>query len=317
MLSRSCTTLLLALSFVMIADANAQLLRRRLIDRSGERDRGRERDLKAMEEYYDDLEDYYEDRNPRLAREAERMENYYKDLRKGRAVQPPAVSIPGVRLRLQERIGGALLEERSVLVPNAAESARTTPQQPNGRWQTWGSSSQPSQPSNASPAAPAPAGAEEPTLAPPQPTEAYRVPAEEASASGDLRFPPITSSADPQTRLDTAHGALVRDLNNLAEKSPEAAGQWLDYLDLPSSDREDVDLAEYYTTETGREELTATLGRYDSIAGDPKFAAITRLPSFGRTRVAMRGLIDWLEQQPTLAEPEADVAEELPAPPPK
>ncbi|MCO6045108.1 hypothetical protein NG895_14450 [Aeoliella sp. ICT_H6.2] len=323
MLHRSCTTLLVALSFVMVADANGQLFgRRRVVDRASERD------LKAMEEYYDDLEDYYEDRNPRLAREAERMEKYYEDLRKGRNVQLPAVSIPGVRLRVQERVGRVFSGERSVLVPSEPQVQRAAAQPSNGRWQSWGNSTPPAESSNTPPAEPTPAGAQEPTLAPPQetsllnspqPTEAYRVPAEEASTSGDLRFPPASSAADPYTRLNTAHGALVRDLNEMAEKNPQVARQWLDYLDLPRSRREDVASAEFYTTTSGREELTTTLERFDSVAGDPQFVAISRLPSFGRTRIAMRGLINWLEQQPTLANPgtEPDVVEELPAPPAK
>lgn len=321
MLHRSCTTLLLALSFVIVADANGQILgRRRAVDRATERE------LKAMEEYYDDLEDYYEDRNPRLAHEAERMEKYYEDLRKGRAVAPPAVTIPGVRMRIQERVGRVLSGERSVLVPNEPPAAATQPS--NSRWQSWGSSQQPAEPAAAPTAAPTPAGPQEPTPAPPQetsmlapplmpaePTEVRRVPVDEASATGDLRFPPTSAAAGPHTRLDMAHGALVRDLNELAEKNPEAAGQWLKYLDLPIGDRQDVEPAEYYTTESGRSELSATLERYDAIAGNPQFEAISRLPSFGRTRVAMRGVIDWLDEQPTLAEPDADVAEELPAPP--
>ena len=45
--------------------------------------------LKALEEYYDDLEDHYDDINPALADHYERLENYYEDLRKGKHVYAP------------------------------------------------------------------------------------------------------------------------------------------------------------------------------------------------------------------------------------
>jgi len=52
------------------------------------------RELKALEEYYDDLEDFYDDRDPVLADYYERLENYYEDLRKGRPAALPAQPIP-------------------------------------------------------------------------------------------------------------------------------------------------------------------------------------------------------------------------------
>ncbi len=52
------------------------------------------RELKALEEYYDDLEDFYDDRDPVLADYYERLENYYEDLRKGRPAALPVRPIP-------------------------------------------------------------------------------------------------------------------------------------------------------------------------------------------------------------------------------
>ena len=52
------------------------------------------RELKALEEYYDDLEDFYDDRDPVLADYYERLENYYEDLRKGRPAILPLQPIP-------------------------------------------------------------------------------------------------------------------------------------------------------------------------------------------------------------------------------
>lgn len=50
------------------------------------------RQLKELEDYYDDLEDFYKDRDPQLADYYEQVENYYEDVRKGRrAYLPPEV----------------------------------------------------------------------------------------------------------------------------------------------------------------------------------------------------------------------------------
>lgn len=309
MLHRFTTTALVALTFVMVADANGQLLNRRRADT---------RDLKAMEEYYDELEDYYEDRNPRLAREAERMEKYYEDLRKGRAGEAPIVSLPVIRSLLPPRLRQPVAPERSVLVPAPSEASEqpaakveaTAPN--NGRWNTWGGQT----PESALAPELAPAG--EPTLAP-APTEAFRVPTDAEEPAGELRFPE-GGAIDPQGQLQQSHAALVRNLEQLADKSPAAVAQWLGYLALPRPTGENTDLAAHLTTTAGREQLAEALDRYESVANDPQFVAISRFESFGETRQALRGLLQWLEQQPTLAEPAAasaatDAAEELPVPP--
>ncbi len=86
---------------------------------------------------------------------------------------------------------------------------------------------------------------------------------------------------------------------------------------MPDHDGANLTGADYYATATGRDQLTATLERYDQVAGDPQFRPITRLPGFSATRAALRKLHASLKQQPTLAEPaEATFdAEELPSPP--
>jgi hypothetical protein len=318
MLHRLIITALVAVTFVLVADANGQLLGRRRADT---------RDLKAMEEYYDELEDYYEDRNPRLAREAERMEKYYEDLRKGRANEAPIVSLPVLRSLVPARLRQPAYQERSVLVPAPADTAEqvapaatgeptTAPN--NGRWQTWGGDAPPATPSpeGVSPEG-APAG--EPTLAP-APTEAFRVPTDAPEPASELRFPE-GGALDPQGQLKQSHAALVQSLEQLAEKSPAAVAQWMGYLALPRPAGESMGMAEYFTTSTGRQQLVETLERYNSVAANPQFAAISRLESFDQTRVAIEGMLNWLEQQPTLAEPgqsvagQADGAEELPVPP--
>jgi hypothetical protein len=313
MLHRLITTALVAMTFVMVADANGQLLGRRRADA---------RELKAMEDYYDELEDYYDDRNPRLAREAERMEKYYEDLRKGRAQEAPIVSLPVLRSLVPPRLRQPAYQERSVLVPAPSSEAEQVAPAPtgeptaapnNGRWQTWGN--------DAPPAAPSPEGAAtgEPTLAP-APTEAFRVPTDAPEPAGELRFPE-GGALDPQGQLKQSHAALVGSLEKLAEKSPAAVAQWMGYLALPRPAGESMGMTEYFTTSTGREQLVETLDRYNSVAANPQFAAISRLEAFDQTRVAIEGMLNWLEQQPTLAEPgqsvagQADGAEELPVPP--
>lgn len=56
------------------------------------------RELKALEDYYDDLEDFYKKRDPELARYYESLENYYEDVRKGRRPYVPPVAAPGFPL---------------------------------------------------------------------------------------------------------------------------------------------------------------------------------------------------------------------------
>lgn len=51
------------------------------------------RQLKEMEDYYDDLEDFYNDRDPQLAEYYESLENYYEDVRKGRRPFLPAEAL--------------------------------------------------------------------------------------------------------------------------------------------------------------------------------------------------------------------------------
>lgn len=318
MLHRLITTALVAVTFTMVADANGQLLGRRRADA---------RELKAMEDYYDELEDYYDDRNPRLAREAERMEKYYEDLRKGRAQEAPIVSLPVLRSLVPPRLRQPVYQERSVLVPAPSDAAEQvapaeasggatgepTVAPNNGRWQTWGGDTPPAAPS------PEGAAAGEPTLAP-APTEAFRVPTEAAAPGGELRFPE-GGATDPQGQLQQSHAALVRSLEQLAEKSPAAVAQWMGYLALPRPTGESMGMAEYFTTSGGRGQLVDTLDRYNSVAANPQFAAISRLESFAQTRAAIEAMLNWLEQQPTLAEPgqsvvgQGDSAEELPVPP--
>lgn len=293
------TTPLLALLLIatVVSSAEAQLF--------GRRSAGR--DLKAMEEYYDDLEDYYEDRNPRLAREAERMENYYEDLRKGRNPQPPVLSVPGIRLMVDPRLRREAYPERSVLMPRAG--AAPAPPAANNRWRQWGGQPSDQQP----PREPSPPG--EPTLAPTEPTEAHRPLLDGDNTTGELRFPSPTAD-DPTSQIEEAHVALLRDLEGLSAHSPTAAGQWRDYLALPSIGQPDLSPSEYYTTTDGRQALAGLLDRYDQVAANPQYQAISRLATFSRTRSALRSMLASLEQQPTLAEPEeAADTEELPAPP--
>ena len=58
------------------------------------------RQLKEMEDYYDDLEDFYNDRDPQLAEYYESLENYYEDVRKGRRpyLPPEALAAPPAEL---------------------------------------------------------------------------------------------------------------------------------------------------------------------------------------------------------------------------
>lgn len=52
--------------------------------------------LKEMEEYYDDLEDFYKKRDPALAKYYERWEKYFENVRKGKpAYMPPELVIDG------------------------------------------------------------------------------------------------------------------------------------------------------------------------------------------------------------------------------
>lgn len=304
---RSTTPILALLLLATLATAvEAQLF--------GRRSAGR--DLKALEEYYDDLEDYYEDRNPRLAREAERMENYYEDLRKGRNPRPPVLSVPGIRLMVDPRLRREAYPERSVLAPRAGSTPEPQPAQPpaNNRWQQWGSQTPTEQPlGEQPPREPTPPG--EPTLAPPQPTEAHRPLLEGDNTTGELRFPTPTAD-DPASQLEESHVALLRDLEGLASHSPTAAGQWRDYLALPSMGQANLSPAEYYTTGDGRQALSELLDRYDQVATNPQYQTISRLATFSRTRSALRSMLASLEQQPTLAGPEnAEQTEELPAPP--
>ena len=52
------------------------------------------RQLKELEDYYDDLEDFYKDRDPQLADYYERLEKYYEDVRKGRPAYLPPEAFP-------------------------------------------------------------------------------------------------------------------------------------------------------------------------------------------------------------------------------
>lgn len=331
-MNRHSILILLLACFVytsLAATSDAQLLRRRFnLDRNDDYDdyreeirererefakrerKARERSLKDMEEYYDDLEDYYEKRDPRLAREAERMEKYYEDLRKGRRTgRPPVVvGLPRVQGLIEQFapaiIGpgpGTVIEERSVLVPNQPVPAETAT--PNGRWQAWG-------------ATPPAAQVNEPTPSP-KLAEAYRVPSE-PTAEGGL-VPPPSGDFNPPEQLGRSVTALRQDLQRLAQRSPNSATQWLEYLSVPTPDGA-TDASEYYNTQGMRARLKASLTKFDRVAGDPQFAAVNKLDSFDQTRNSLKALLAWLDQQPTLAAPplitpEPTAAEELPTPP--
>ncbi|QDU59029.1 hypothetical protein [Aeoliella mucimassa] len=281
--------------------------------------RDTKRDLKAMEEYYDDLEDFYEDRNPRLAREAERMENYYEDLRKGRRVAPPvAVGLPRVQILLDSALPRAIYQERSVLVPRqgvpaghyatpntAAPNYAAQPQSSNGRWQSWG-------------ATPPAAKVGEPTPAP-ELAEAYRVPTD-TPQQGGLVAPP-NSEYNPPEKLLLAVTALRNELNSLAGDNPNAAAQWMEFLAIPAPAPEagSVDASEFYNTAERRKQLLASIEHFDQVANDPAYEAVNKLESFEQARGALHELHAWFYQQPTLAAPanmpEPTPAEELPTPP--
>lgn len=296
-----CSCLLVGLALaVLAADVQAQLLGRRFA----------RRDLEAMEEYYDDLEDYYEDRNPRLAREAERMEKYYKDLRKGRTTGPPPVVLPGLRLR-----------EPLLRRSDYNESQQVIRQQPSpqaqARWKRWGASEPAERPAQSQMTAEAPLQAASPAATlPTERTVVRRAPTDNGAVSNMLRFPP-SAAVDPVTRLQQSHGRLVDELERLARRSPAAAAQWMDYLGLPESDIPELTDAEFFTTVDGRERLATVLEHFDRIASDSQFRAISQLGGFETTRTELRSLLASLQQQPTLADPDepAETAEELPTPP--
>ncbi len=206
---------LVGLTVVLLAeDARAQIFGRRVL----------RRDARAMEEYYDDLEDYYEDRNPRLAREARRMEKYYEDVRKGRAGAPPIVSLPGVRLLIEPRLREL---DRAAAAP-AMSSARS-----RSRWQQWGATS-PAE-SRTQTEARLQSQRQEPTVAEPQPNEVRRASYEQDLPGTELRFPPNSVSDNPTASLGKLHAGMVQELEQIGRKNPAAAEQWREYLACPTT----------------------------------------------------------------------------------
>ena len=275
--------------------------------------RASNRDLKAMEEYYDDLEDFYEDRNPRLAKEAEKMEKYYEDLRKGRRVVPPVVSLPRVQVLLDSSIPARVYQERSVLVRPKAEPQNPgaiiySDQQPaatNERWQAWG-------------ATPPAAKVDGPALTPHM-AEAYRVPTDGDVEQTSVLLPP-EGPFNPAEQLGRSAVSLHTDLQSLASESPNAATQWMEYLAVPTPSDKSIDVSEFYNTSDMRALLGESLKNFDRVAEDPAYVAVNQLASFVETRNSLRALLAWLDQQPTLASPqpgtpEPTPAEELPTPP--
>ncbi len=293
---------------IVVADADAQI-RGRFYSR---------RELKDLEKYYDDLEDFYKDRNPRLAREAERMEHYYEDLRKGRAVGPPPV-LPGLRAFVDSR----LMREEYVDPQTAELHQQRAEVQPRNRWQAWRNRANPDsalEPTDAprpteGPLLAAPSNrfkSPSPALAP-TPAEMRRVPTNGRNRTVGLRFP-SASATEPVTPLEQAHARLLASLEQLTATSPTAA-RWIEHLSLPSSNSPELSSQDYYSTEVGRARLAQALTRFDRVASDPRYRAVAQLAGFNAARNELRNVVASLEQQPTLAEPPAIEVEELPAPP--
>jgi len=197
--------------------------------------------LKEMEEYYDDLEDFYKRRDPALSDYYESWEKYYERVRKGRpAIMPPEIVF-----------------ER------------------------------------------APGGG--PVLAPP----------ELRGGQPRIAVGNVNRRFGSQSYLENTYRELQRQLAGLT-----TGDTWLAYFELPFDEQPGSTPLEVLMTERSREQLATAQERFDRIADDPEYRVVARLSAFGRTRSALRSFTQWLERQPTLAEPEVVGGEEIPLPPP-